>query len=1123
MNTNVVVLRVTLDEGATESQLKQLVLDIEKTRAAQAALSLERRKGITTDEDFAKQTVDLRTKLKGQQQEQTALTKNLELYRTATGELANSYVGQQAQLSLAQNQYKLLEGSQTNSTESTKALSATIAELRNELKTTDETQLLFSRNLGNYPKPPSLEPVIAELVRLQEIQKALPADSKEAAEATAQIGFSYNKLNESAAAAGLTQQDINDKLADYGERIRPAVSDLAKLEVAQQQVAKSAGKDSQAYTEIGFKIGALRKEVAAVPTELAKLPTASEKATAKLGQVGGVLEELDEKTGAFGGTVGELKGKFEQAKAGVEAAKVGFTGLKGAIAATGIGVFLLALGALYSYLTRTQEGLDFVERKTKGVSVVIGVLTDKASAVGKLLFEAFDHPKQSLSDLVDFLEQNVENRLKSVGVILDGIIHLDFRKLTDGVAQAATGITDATSKAQALGTELGNAAKAGEAIAAENQRIRDSERAVNLERAQSKKDIEALKLVSEDVTKSTVERAAATQKAAALEQGSINKQLQLQRDKITNIEREQQLTNTLNEGNDELVEEKQKLAELEENSLTRQIELNNKLNELRQLGLDKALADQKAYYERQAVLAVKGSEAELAAKVKVLEADRAAQLAAQGLTENQRRLIVASSEQAIKQLRREYAAATIQQEAALEQVRLDGRLLQVQAGSDEELAIQRRKLAVQREADLSAAQLTVRQRTTIEEGYLAGLEKLERESAKNRALAAYEAELSSVQAELLVVKKGSQEEAELKIEAINTVLEKELASLEKRGQNVEKAALLRAKAESDVEGVRYAQAQQSLDAFLQGEKNALEEARAEKQISETEYQRGLANSEITAAASRLQLARSYNQEEAALSRQLTQVKIAQAQAVTDAEKKQLESRQQAAEQLATQLTALFAESLTQTGKSLEDFAKASLLLLIDSVTSTIIGEEIKIVARSFASADSIATFGATGGFKALAIIAALTAATAPLKAILTSQQSSDSKFAQGTVLGGASHANGGTQLYDSQGFWYGEAEAGEAVINRNSTALFLPLLSAINQMGGGRALVPGLPTLPRMAVGSVLPTALAQRQLAGNVQPQIIDYTKLAAAIAKNPPITRWVDFQQASDRNAFTDRLRKD
>ena len=55
------------------------------------------------------------------------------------------------------------------------------------------------------------------------------------------------------------------------------------------------------------------------------------------------------------------------------------------------------------------------------------------------------------------------------------------------------------------------------------------------------------------------------------------------------------------------------------------------------------------------------------------------------------------------------------------------------------------------------------------------------------------------------------------------------------------------------------------------------------------------------------------------------------------------------------------------------------------------------------------------------------------------------EFAAGGMLQGPSHAQGGI------GTQFGELEGGEAVINKNSASMFKPLLSQINQAGGGIA------------------------------------------------------------------------
>lgn len=56
------------------------------------------------------------------------------------------------------------------------------------------------------------------------------------------------------------------------------------------------------------------------------------------------------------------------------------------------------------------------------------------------------------------------------------------------------------------------------------------------------------------------------------------------------------------------------------------------------------------------------------------------------------------------------------------------------------------------------------------------------------------------------------------------------------------------------------------------------------------------------------------------------------------------------------------------------------------------------------------------------------------------------KFQRGGVLKGSSHANGGIPIMAGGGMV--EAEGGEAIINKKSTAAFAPILSAINSYGG---------------------------------------------------------------------------
>ncbi|MGI4835947.1 MAG: hypothetical protein ACRYFK_21040 [Janthinobacterium lividum] len=87
--------------------------------------------------------------------------------------------------------------------------------------------------------------------------------------------------------------------------------------------------------------------------------------------------------------------------------------------------------------------------------------------------------------------------------------------------------------------------------------------------------------------------------------------------------------------------------------------------------------------------------------------------------------------------------------------------------------------------------------------------------------------------------------------------------------------------------------------------------------------------------------------------------------------------------------------------------------------------------------------------------------------------------------------------------------------------MLLSLASTVNQLAGGRALVhPSFHT--HLTLGGVT-APLVQQQLRGPVQAE--DYRTLGNHIAdslrRNPAVNRWVDYQDAKNRNDFTERLR--
>ena len=99
--------------------------------------------------------------------------------------------------------------------------------------------------------------------------------------------------------------------------------------------------------------------------------------------IDGVTASLDKMTG---GAITAFKGIVSGTKKGVLAMR----SLKVAIAATGIGLLVIAVASLVGYFTNTQEGADKMNQAFKVVGATIDVLVDRVSMFGKGLFLLFD-------------------------------------------------------------------------------------------------------------------------------------------------------------------------------------------------------------------------------------------------------------------------------------------------------------------------------------------------------------------------------------------------------------------------------------------------------------------------------------------------------------------------------------------------------------------------------------------------------------------------------------------------------------------------------------------------------------------------------------------------------------
>ena len=244
----------------------------------------------------------------------------------------------------------------------------------------------------------------------------------------------------------------------------------------------------------------------------------------------------------LGLSINGLKASWKSAASG---AKFLFSSIKLGIASTGVGILLLAFGALATWFAKTKKGAEVLSVAFKGIGAAINVIVDRIAKFGGGIAKLFSG--------------NIRGGLKDMGNSFKGI-----------------------------GDEILNDTLLAMALERSLQSLTDSQRALNVETAQRRADIEELKLIAEDVTKSEKERLDAAEKAFGIETDLLERRIANATEAVR-IEK-LRLSTVLDpesEALDILAQKEIELATIRGESVTKQIELNNKINTIKQETINK--------------------------------------------------------------------------------------------------------------------------------------------------------------------------------------------------------------------------------------------------------------------------------------------------------------------------------------------------------------------------------------------------------------------------------------------------------------------------------------------------------------------------------------------------------
>ena len=269
-----------------------------------------------------------------------------------------------------------------------------------------------------------------------------------------------------------------------------------------------------------------------VKTDISDAAKDTEKLTNELKDTN---KEAKESIGNFqimGVSINGLKTAFKSAAG---QAKFLFSSIKAGILSTGVGALLIAFGSLLTFFTKTKKGAELLERTFAGLGAAVSVIVDRVSKFGGAIVKLFQG---------------------------------DTKGALQDVKGAFTGIGDEIQREIDLIIELKR----------QSQELRDSERDLRVETAERRAEIEQLKLIAEDVTKSEKERLEAAQKAFDIENELLDKRV-ANAEEAVRIQKEQnKISESLEEDLDKLADLEVALADIRAESTTKQIELNNKIN-----------------------------------------------------------------------------------------------------------------------------------------------------------------------------------------------------------------------------------------------------------------------------------------------------------------------------------------------------------------------------------------------------------------------------------------------------------------------------------------------------------------------------------------------------------------
>ncbi len=347
-------------------------------------------------------------------------------------------------------------------------------------------------------------------------------------------------------------------------------------------------------------------------------------------------EKVKKSSSGLGSTLDKVTGgavsKFKGMTSSLGGVAGGFKGIGVAIAASGLGLLLITIGAIKTAFTASEEGQNKFAKIMGVIGSVTGNLIDVISDVGEVIIGVFSGDSEAIKSATDFGKKifdvvglpikNIIDIVKTAGKVLGSLFSGDVEgaidNLNEGINDVKGNFIDAgeaiSGAAQAL-KDFGEEAMREAAIAADiaDQRAKADkiERGLITERAEADRRISELRgIASRQDLFGLEERKQALIEASVINEEITNKEIVAAKLRSEAIIAENKLSKSTKEDLDKEAQARAKLIQLETKRLNLQKRLGTEISSINNQAASQSAARAKAR-ETQIAKEVKAEEKRL--------------------------------------------------------------------------------------------------------------------------------------------------------------------------------------------------------------------------------------------------------------------------------------------------------------------------------------------------------------------------------------------------------------------------------------------------------------------------------------------------------------------------------